>query len=36
METLDAPLAKSPYMRMGEVMKRTGLSSSKIYELVRD
>jgi predicted DNA-binding transcriptional regulator AlpA len=23
-------------MRMGEVMKRTGLSSSKIYELIRD
>jgi predicted DNA-binding transcriptional regulator AlpA len=26
---------ESPYMRMGEVMKRAGLSSSKIYELVR-
>jgi prophage regulatory protein len=33
---LDVPPAKSPYMRMGEVMKRTGLSSSKIYELIRD
>jgi prophage regulatory protein len=33
---LDAPPAISPYMRMGEVMKRTGLSSSKIYELIRD
>jgi prophage regulatory protein len=29
------PPASSPYMRMGEVMKRTGLSSSKIYDLVR-
>jgi prophage regulatory protein len=27
--------AVSPYMRMGEVMKRTGLNSSKIYELIR-
>jgi prophage regulatory protein len=27
---------QSPHMRMSEVMKRTGLSSSKIYELVRD
>lgn len=26
----------SPYMRMGEVMRLTGLSSSKIYDLVRD
>lgn len=26
---------ESPYMRMGDVMRRTGLSSSKIYELVR-
>jgi prophage regulatory protein len=26
----------SPYMRMGEVMKRTGLSSSRIYELIRE
>jgi prophage regulatory protein len=25
----------SPYMRMGEVMKCTGLNSSKIYELIR-
>lgn len=30
-----APPPESPYMRMGEVMKRTGLNSSKIYELVR-
>jgi prophage regulatory protein len=29
------PPPKSPYLRMGEVMKRTGLNSSKIYELVR-
>jgi prophage regulatory protein len=29
------PPPASPYMRMGEVMKRTGLDSSKIYELVR-
>jgi prophage regulatory protein len=29
------PPPESPYMRMGEVMKRTGLNSSKIYELVR-
>jgi prophage regulatory protein len=35
-DSLDAPPAKSPYMRMGEVMKRTGLSSSKIYELIRE
>lgn len=28
------PLA-SPYMRMGEVMKRTGLNSSTLYELIR-
>jgi prophage regulatory protein len=34
--SLDVPPAISPYMRMGEVMKRTGLSSSKIYELIRD
>jgi prophage regulatory protein len=34
--SLNAPLATSPYIRMGEVMKRTGLSSSKIYELIRD
>ena len=27
--------AKSPYMRMGEVMRRTGLSASAIYDLVR-
>jgi prophage regulatory protein len=26
---------ESPYMRMGEVMTRTGLNSSKIYELIR-
>jgi prophage regulatory protein len=25
----------SPYMRMGEVMRRTGLNSSTIYELIR-
>jgi len=31
----DSP-APSPYMRMGEVMKRTGFSSSKIYHLVRE
>ena len=30
-----APPPESPYMRMGEVMKRTGLNSSKIYELIR-
>jgi predicted DNA-binding transcriptional regulator AlpA len=29
------PPPESPYMRMGEVMKRTGLNSSKIYDLVR-
>jgi prophage regulatory protein len=29
------PQPESPYMRMGEVMKRTGLNSSEIYELVR-
>jgi prophage regulatory protein len=29
------PPPESPYMRMGEVMKRTGLKSAKIYELVR-
>jgi prophage regulatory protein len=29
------PPPESPYMRMGEVMKRTGLNSSKIYELIR-
>jgi prophage regulatory protein len=29
------PPPESPYMRMGEVMKRTGLNSSRIYELVR-
>ena len=29
------PPPESPYMRMGEVMKRTGLNSSKISELVR-
>jgi prophage regulatory protein len=29
------PQPESPYMRMGEVMKRTGLISSEIYELVR-
>jgi prophage regulatory protein len=34
--SLDAPPADSLYMRMGEVMKRIGLSSSKIYELIRD
>jgi prophage regulatory protein len=28
--------ALSPYMRMGEVIRRTNLSSSKIYELVRE
>jgi prophage regulatory protein len=28
--------APSPYMRMGEVMKRTGLNSSKIYALIRE
>jgi prophage regulatory protein len=28
--------APSPYMRMGEVMKRTGMNSSKIYELIRE
>jgi prophage regulatory protein len=33
---LDAPPGESPYMRMGEVLRRTGLSSSKIYELVRE
>lgn len=27
--------SESPYMRMGEVMRRTGLPSSKIYDLVR-
>jgi prophage regulatory protein len=27
--------AESPYMRMGEVMRRTGLSASRIYDLVR-
>jgi prophage regulatory protein len=27
--------APSSYMRMGEVMRRTGLTSSKIYELVK-
>jgi prophage regulatory protein len=26
---------ESPYMRMGDVMKCTGLNSSKIYELIR-
>jgi prophage regulatory protein len=31
----EEPQPESPYMRMGEVMKRTGLNSSKIYELVR-
>lgn len=31
-DTVPAP---SPYMRMGEVMKVTGLSSSSIYDLVR-
>jgi predicted DNA-binding transcriptional regulator AlpA len=30
-----APPAEYPYMRIGEVMKRTGLNSSKICELVR-
>jgi prophage regulatory protein len=34
--SLDESPAKSEYIRMGEVMKRTGLSSSKIYELIRD
>jgi len=28
-------LPSSPYLRMSEVIKRTGLSSSKIYELIR-
>jgi predicted DNA-binding transcriptional regulator AlpA len=27
--------AESPYMRMGEVMRRTGLSAAEIYDLVR-
>jgi prophage regulatory protein len=32
----DGVVAKrSPYMRMGEVMRRTGLSASAIYDLVR-
>jgi predicted DNA-binding transcriptional regulator AlpA len=26
---------ESPYIRMGEVMRRTGLTASKIYDLVR-
>jgi prophage regulatory protein len=26
----------SPYLRMGEVMKRTGLNSSTIYEFIRE
>jgi prophage regulatory protein len=30
------PPVVSPYMRMREVIKRTGLSSSKIYELIRE
>jgi prophage regulatory protein len=30
-----AATASSPYMRMGEVMKRTGFSASKIYDLIR-
>ena len=29
------PPPESPYLRMGEVMKRTDLNSSEIYELVR-
>lgn len=32
---LDGMVAPSPYVRMGEVMKITGLSSSSIYDLVR-
>jgi predicted DNA-binding transcriptional regulator AlpA len=28
--------APSPHMRMSEVMKRTGFSSSKIHDLVRE
>jgi prophage regulatory protein len=34
--SLNTPPPMSPYMRMGEVMKVTGLSSSKIYELIRE
>ena len=30
-----APEAFSPYMRMGEVLKRTGLTSSQMYDLIR-
>jgi prophage regulatory protein len=34
-QSLELAPPESPYIRMGEVMKRTGLNSSRIYELVR-